>query len=347
MILFIVILFAVCCFGMRFSSFHQDYSSLQTTTAIKGVFAILIVFPHLKGYITLDPGVFSDRSYNSILSFFGQLVVSVYFFYSGYGIFESVRRKKGYSKFFFRNRILRVLIHFDIAVFLFLIVQTILGNKFEPSNYLLCWCGWQSIGNSNWFIFDLLVVYLLTWGVLLIQEKRSSKPYEAAILISIACSIFYLMLRYAKGGQYWWYDTLLTFPAGMWFSCLQNTATFQRIMDKKWTRYLVIILSLLLFLGWRVHFGIDYLGICSIIFAFALTMGGVWVKIGNPVLAWCGKFCFPIYILQRLPMIVLSHLGINQNKIVFSGCVIACTLLLAWGFSYLTNAVDTKLIKKQ
>ena len=49
------------------------------------------------------------------------------------------------------------------------------------------------------------------------------------------------------------------------------------------------------------------------------------IKIGNPVLSWLGKHTFEIYILQRLPMIALSEISINQY-VYFFICVVVTSL---------------------
>ena len=147
MALFLLLLFIVSCFGMKFSSFHKDYMSISATTAVKGFFAVIILLAHSRQYITLDAGI-SDRAFGFTMRYLEQLMVAAYFFYSGFGIAESARRKEGYARGFFKRRILKTLLHFDLAVLLFLILQTLLGNHFETSRYLLCWIGWENLGNS-------------------------------------------------------------------------------------------------------------------------------------------------------------------------------------------------------
>ena len=68
--------------------------------------------------------------------------------------------------------------------------------------------------------------------------------------------------------------------------------------------------------------------------------------IGNPVLQWLGKNVFPLYILQRLPMLVLAHFGLNQNIALFMVLSLIFTLLLAWGFSACMNIIDKKLFAR-
>lgn len=55
---------------------------------------------------------------------------------------------------------------------------------------------------------------------------------------------------------------------------------------------------------------------------------------------------FAYIILQRLPMNFLSHFGMNiYNPYLFAAISIVSTLLLAWGFTLLTNLLDRHVLK--
>lgn len=337
MALFLLVLLAVSCFGMKFSSFHQDYLSIKTTTAIKGIFACLILLSHTKSYITLGPD-FMDHVFRFTMKYLKQLIVVVYFFYSGYGIMQSVKNKEGYIHGFFKKRFLKTLIHFDLAVFLFLILQFILGNRFELADYIGCWIGWRSIGNSCWFIFVILSLYLITYLSFLGWERFSSSTWLPTITITILSAGLWLFLRLIKQ-DYWWYDTIAAFPAGMWFTLLMNKKTVGSI---RYNLFLTIAI-VALFLFWRHFMGIDIYGICAVIFCFVIVSLSLWVKLDNPALQWLGKHSFSIYMLQRIPMIIFSWLGLQTNKFLFTTLIIISALLLSWVFTKLTNMLDNKL----
>lgn len=74
--------------------------------------------------------------------------------------------------------------------------------------------------------------------------------------------------------------------------------------------------------------GNDIYGLTASLFCCFVTLAVSLVTLGNPVLAWLGKNAFTIYIIQRLPMIVLSSAGINQIPVLFVMLSLALTLLL-------------------
>lgn len=338
MILFLIILLVVSCYGMKFSSFHRDYMSIPSTTAIKGVFAIIILLSHAKAYISLGPGI-ADRAFGFTMRYLDQLMVAVYFFYSGYGILESAKKKKGYADRFFKKRFLKTWLHFALAVLLFLILQGLLGNRFETLDYALCWTGWRSIGNSNWFMFVILALYLASYLILLLQKRVVLPGWAFALLASLLTAALWALLFHYKPGEHWWYDTMVAFPAGMWFSLLKEKAKTPSLVP----HILITFAVLAGFALWRHFIGIDVIGVCTVLFALAVTVFSTWVKLDNPLLQWLGKHCFSLYILQRIPMILLSHFGWQDHNIHFTAVSIVLALLLAWGFTALTDSIDKKL----
>ena len=83
MTFFVGLLFLLCFYGINYSAFQDDYLSVPKTTSIKGLFAVLILLSHVRGY-----GVFTSGTDlgSTVLTILGQMIVVMYFFYSGYGI---------------------------------------------------------------------------------------------------------------------------------------------------------------------------------------------------------------------------------------------------------------------
>lgn len=51
----LIAFFIICFYGVSIKSQHKDYLSYESTTCIKGIFAILILFSHSKGYLLPPP----------------------------------------------------------------------------------------------------------------------------------------------------------------------------------------------------------------------------------------------------------------------------------------------------
>lgn len=185
MIVFFIILFFVSLYGVKFSPYNKDYFSRESTNSVKGILAIAILLYHMPGYISYPDNLFNN-TYDIILRFLGQLVVAPYFFFSGFGIMETIKRNPNYSKTFPKKSILRTLLHFDIAVLIYLAASIIMNAHFRMNQYILCWIGWESIegghsGNTNWFVFVILVQYVLTYISILVRREEKWTWYGKSV----------------------------------------------------------------------------------------------------------------------------------------------------------------------
>lgn len=354
--LLILLLLLVTIYGAKVSvSGHEDYIGRGQTDSIKGIFAVIILFSHMRNYLP-EPGE-HDRIYYSVLDAIGQLMVVMFMLYSGYGVMESLKcNRKKYLSTFITHRLLKVWLMFAIAVFLFLILDLALGANYGAKNYALCWIGWESIGNSNWFVFDILILYLLTYTTLRIADSQGWDLKKCAIGVFASVILFDLFLRTA-GKESYWYDTIVAYPLGMFYSLYkkqieEHTRGWRRvvwllIMAGLYAIFNYVSLSDLLQAngGLKMINHLVYI-FTSSFFALALVLATMTLKLDNKALRWLGVNAFAIYVLQRLAMILCTHFGLNDNALVFSAIVIPSTLIIAALFTAGTNHLNSSLFKK-
>ncbi len=340
----VAVLFAlICIFRIKFSKHHCDYMSFGQTEAVKGIFAVFILLSHLRQYIA---GVFAADYYVVVfLTHLGQLMVAMFFFYSGFGIMQSHAKKPNYAKGFFKNRIVKTLLHFDLAVLLYLVLSLVLGEKYAPGDYLFSWIGWTSLGNSNWFVFVMLCLYCAAWLSLEIYEKWKPKNnFPTVPVLCTGVSILLWILLRISGKDSFWYNTLLCFPAGMWFSVYKNA--LDRIVQKN------IFLRLSCIAGVFALFAIFYFmgnqvaySLCACLFCLLIVLVTMNVKVDNPILRWLGKHSFEIYIIQRFPMILFTRLGLSRMPFLFLLLSVVAAGVLAIGLKQAYTLLDKRLIK--
>ncbi len=340
MIVFPLALAAICLYKIKFSSFHSDYMSIPVTSSVKGAFAVMILFSHLRNYIVLSDGL-GDRLFAFFLNLFGQLMVTMFFFYSGFGIMESFQKKENYHRGFLKKRALKILVHFDIAVLLFAAVGLLVGKIYPWQNYAFSLIGWESIGNSNWFIFVILALYLITFPSMLLAKRSGRQNGKVLLLwVTLFCVALWVPLFLLKGDV--WCNTLLCYPTGMLFSLIKPW--FDGVIQRSKLSYCGITGFLAVaFLGlYLLKRSVVVYSVVACLFVLLFTALTAKVKIDNGILRWLGKHAFSIYILQRLPMILLRHWGLSGNILLFSALSLVATLLLAAGFQKLTDFVDKK-----
>ena len=317
--------------------------SISTTQSIKGFFVITVFFSHFCSYVTLDK--WYDTPMQAYCHWLGQLMVVPFFFYSGYGIFESVQ-KKGlpYIKSFPTKRILKTLFHFDLAVFLFVIYDVFFApERLSAIKVFLSLFAWESIGNSNWFIFAIICAYLFCYlGLLLFKKNR----FKAMLLTTILCLLYIAVISKIK--DTYWVDSILAFPLGCAVS-LWKKEILSKLDWKRWIFYSII--SVLFLISAKKCLFPNYF-LCSQIALVALSalilLLPMRISFNSPMLSYCGTYVFDIYILQRLPMNFGKYLHWNEQNvyIYFAFCLLS-TLLIAILFHKLTNKLDSLVFKER
>jgi hypothetical protein len=148
---------------------------------------------------------------------------------------ESIKKKgEDYVALIPRKRILTVLLNFDIAVLVYVILAWLLANEMSIGKILLSFVGWESVGNSNWYIFVIILAYLITYVSFVCSKNKRISTYTVCSLLFLAM----LVLSVFKGN--WWYDTILCFGAGLLYS--QHKVVAESFARKHYVLSLTIVL---------------------------------------------------------------------------------------------------------
>lgn len=345
-ILYFIIL--VCAlWGIRLRSPADSEAALTAnqTTMIKGIFVLLVFASHIGQYLALDvsDGILT-HIYLFIRSKLGQLIVVPFLFYSGYGIRCSLEKKGAmYLRSFPKKRILKTYLHTALILVLFWITQLVLGNSYSVGKCISAFLLWDSFGNSNWYIFVILLLYFVTW---LSFRWTKRHPGVSILLCTGFVLIFFLVLYRLK--ESWWYNTMLVYCFGLSYPDLKRT--LHRLWDDHaaaWWSFLFGTAAAALVLT-LVHLSPFWDGfrenIRAILLMLFLNCFLTKVRLGNRLLHWLGSHVFECYLLQRIPMIVFSRLGLPQHSVLlFVLLCAAITLLLAILFRRIFAALDKKL----
>lgn len=346
MIYVLIVLFLLIFAGADFAkngSFHADYCSKNATTAINGIFVVLVFLRHFSQYVEFTAA--SDLPWAELDAYLGQLIVVSFLFYSGYGIFYSVEKKgTPYVKKMFTGRFLRVLLHFDICVLLFAVTDIVLGKALTVKDVLLALTSWGSIGNSNWYITAILVLYLFTIFSFLCFRKQ---PVPALLMMTLLTVLFVFVNIKLERPAYT-YNTVIVYPLGMWFAYLQPY--FDKMLQKNSIFYSIAVFLCTLAFVWvfqnRFH-GIEFYTIWVCAFTGLIVLASMKIKVTNPVLLFLGRHVFSIYILQRIPMMIFDACGFGKKPVQLFLVSFAATIVLALIFDKLMEKLDAVLFRQR
>lgn len=343
MIFFLLLIAAIIIKGISVSSaneFNKEYLSIENTKAVKGIFTLLIILSHSTQYISAT-GEY-DKPYVAFGGFLGQMIVAMFMFYSGYGIVEAIA-KKGFSyvKTMPTKRILRVLINFDFAVIIFLVLKLALGQQVDFSKLLPSLIAWENIGNSNWYIFAILVLYLLCFISYLfvgVSKRKWVLVVSTAVFTILTIGAVFAEMKIGK--QSWFYNTMILFPLGCWYSVLKPY--IEKLVMKNDIIYAlistVVVGGALYFKNSLGSYGIEGYSAWGIAFTLMIVLFTMKFNINSKILLWFGDHVFSVYMLQRVPMIILHHFGFSQShKYMFIVITVVATIVIAQVFDGLTS----------
>lgn len=325
------LLFAIF-MGLRNGRNSVSYTSFECTQSVKGIFVLIVFFSHFRTYPPVVPAW--DQSIIWLCNLLSQKMVAIFLFLSGYGIYESIKKKGiAYIEQFPQKRILKVLAQFDLAVLCSLLLGLFLGETFSLKKIFLSLIAWENLGNSNWFIFAILCAYLFVYISFKFFSKSNIKAVVTVVLLSLA--YIYLISRFKE--VYWW-NTMLCFSTGMLFSCLKDK--FEIILERHFLLVLILLGVFILFANHSYFMDCLFFRLMdSVCFCIFLMVFVFKFPLHSSVLGALGKLVFPIYILQRIPMILFKYFGWSSNYMLYLVLCFVMTVLLAFVFDKITQKI--------
>ena len=234
---------------------------------------------------------------------------------------------------------------FFLAWIIFFTISFIVKADYDVKRYILSIFGIVSIGNSNWYVVIILVLYFTTYlAFTFIKNER-----DALIANSVLIILLILILRKFDIDSCWW-NTIPAYGFGLIYSYFKP-----RILNlykkHKASRWILFIISIALtaafglFSSMTGSINLHYGMVISFCMIFACFMS--LFKATNKITMVLGKYCFWIYILQRIPMLIFHNVPVIRDKlyVYFLLCVVV-TGVLAFEMDKLFNVLWKLLNKK-
>jgi len=348
----IIFLLAFKNLKFRFSVPHDAYLSQETAKQVRGLFTILIFFSHYVSYFTKHNIGKYDSIYMDIRVHLDQAIVVPYLFYSGYGMTVSFLKKgRTYIKSVIRYRIPRVFLSMVAAVTLFLILKIFRGEEINRHQILMSYIFWDSLGNSNWYIFGILGEYFIFFIAFLLGKNTSKGSlFSRLTTITVMTCAFVLWIK-SQGKESWWYNTLIMFPVGCWYAVFAKR--IGRAVQQSHTTYLKTVIMLSISYCFTFFYrsqGLIWYSLWIIAFMGLVLLITMKFEFNSSVFRFFGSHVFSTYILQRIPMIILTWIGWMNNMPYLSFWIaLLCTCLIAVVFDKGTHVIfrRTELLPRQ
>ena len=341
------ILFIILCFITSINinikganEFFVDYMDIVNTNQIKGIFVWMIILKHYKSYYKTK-----IYTYIKILNFIGQKVVSMFFFYSSFGIYESIKKKGiNYIKTL-PKKIMIIFIKSQLILLIFLLCNYILGIKVKLKIYLLSMIFKKNIGNSYWFAFTILSLYFYTFISFL--TLKNERIFLIGIIIVNIISIFhiYLVYNFYYPKSMFSVDNILAFNIGFYYSLLKEY--LDKIILKNDILYFGILSFTILIFHINKQSSVLTVSNKNAIFCLVVILISMKVRFKNNFLQLLSSHSYSIYLLQRVVMrfVYYKHY-FEKNEIIRFFFEFIVIILISILFDKYTSFID-KFFKRE
>ena len=325
---FILLIFILLFIGniviMPENRFNEHAFSKQQTTNINGIFVMLVFMSHASQYLDMTGD--SHQIYKSFQNYLGQGVVAPFLVYSGFGIMEGIKKRGINYINSIPHKFLKLLLYFNAALLFYFVLNLFIKRSYPIKHTLLALTSWTSIGNSNWYITAILLLYIIVF----ISFKIWKHNYLLAITTTFILTIGTVYIQILLDRPGYTYNTMICFSIGLFYSY------FKPSIDRFLKSDLIFFITLFIIfiissktLFPRYASGIEVYTIWITTFTVLLLLITQKVQLNNSFLEFLGKKVFTIYILQRIPMTILAHYGVDDHYVIFFIISFIGTVILA------------------
>ncbi|AAK79370.1 MULTISPECIES: acyltransferase family protein [Clostridium] len=316
-------------------SYNHEFLSKKSTDCIKGLSILVIILHHIS--LRMQPVGFMG-----IYTCLGHLAVSMFLFFSGYGLMVSKLKKKNYFKGFFSKRLSKVYLPFVIINAITIILTSLIfGTKFNLKDIIFYLSGLSLIDSTQWFVIAILVFYLCFY----VCFKFLSTNLAQHILLFLTFVYFFAMIF--MGFREWWYNTAFCFPLGVYAAINYDALT--KFLEKHYVKTLIIALIAFTFFFFLAHMLPSaimplYQTIASIIFVYLVLLFLFKFRLSSKPLLFLGNIAYEIYLVHmKILVAFFSFIGARGSYIVYLYLILV--IIVAFCFNKLFNLNKNKKVK--
>ena len=329
--------------------FNEEFLSREQTKYMHGLLAVCIFLHHASQkscaywhrpeVIVHGLDVFVDMGY---------LLVAVFMFFSGFGLYKSYMTKPDYLKGFIRNRILPVMLTSAFVAWIFIPVRICMGEKLDPVRMVAYITGAMLANQNGWYPITIVLFYFVFW----LSFRFCKNKNTAIVIITVFVFIYTLIGTIVPHNNWWlqgewWYNSVHLFWIGLIVAKNEEKVTAH--LKRHYVTYMVIGGMLLLVLpvvvkicsGFFSYYYMEgvrglykkpglffnMLGrrwvtllsqmLCSLNFTLVFVMINLKVKIGNPALKFMGMISLEFYLVHGMFVEMFGYDWLEVTKSVY------------------------------
>lgn len=311
MVVIACLLFAILFFMKRDDCAGNDYLSMSKTFSVRGIMAVAICFSHV---LSKTNGFYIHR-------FLFPATVSIFFFYSGYGLMHQMllgskeNGKNHYFDHFFVKRLSRIVISSILIRFVILVFDWKTLPNYELGTIVdVLWTG-------MWFTKVIIIFYIGFW--LFFRKKCNS--YKVPLLSFLLLILVFIVVCRCMGLPSYWYGNSFAFLLGLiWAAYRGNIDKMLECAKNYVYTFGIVVLCLcgsstIIILVEQNIISIHGPGMLAA-FLIGITYPILWnlimmrLDFRNSLWEKVGKISFEMYIAEGIGRRILLNMALDSGK---------------------------------
>lgn len=333
LLLLLFILLIACGVRRETPGEREDFLSPSGSASVRGAVAAAVVLHHLSKEVAI-PSV--------LLPFMpiGYLAVTLFYFYSGYGLCRQMEQRPDYLKRFYRSRLPKLLIPFWGINLLYAAWEWGAGIQHTPLEWIISILGIRLFNEDAWYVLSLVILYVafhICYSRLERKRAEIAMGVVTAVYIVVCMATDQGMWRFVSVGGFWL--GLLYAHYSDKIQKLLNRGRTAIWCAKGWAACFVCGIAFQALAYFRLVYPVLEQE-CSIL-ASGLLLCVFWrwmpqIRFGNRALSLLGKISYELYLIHRLFFQIFHHPAIAvENDALFSVLCSGCAVLTALGLHWL------------
>lgn len=326
---------------------NEEYVSVTTGKAMRGIFAIVVILHHLTQYTV---GGHAFRYFANA----GFLAVGIFFFFSGYGLQKKYSMDTSYEDGFLLKRIPSVFIPYLVATFVYWGGYALVGAGSSFPYMLSSIFSSHTMVANGWYVINILVFYVFFYLLMRICKRRQGLMVAGGIIFAFLWSFFCIKMELGI----WWYNATLCIGVGMFWAAYEGQI-LEKVKNHATAVCIFATAAFLISFHFLGSIGSFFPGLYVLaervvgIFFILMVLGcSMKFKVGNKVLYFIGTISYELYLIHGLWIYWFKNGAFPiENELLLVGmvflCAIASAVVLHKISGYFVTAFKKLLIKQK
>ena len=340
--------------GMGRGKWNEDYTSLEQTKQLLGASALGVALHHMaqKTCAPWHPAAYMEHGLDVFLNM-GYMLVGVFLFCSGLGLYRSYKTKPDYLKGFLRRRILPLVIAFYMSEAIYTVIRLAMGEKMDAMTVLWYLSGLHMANFNAWYVIVIPFFYAAFRAAFRACGREGTAIF-CVFLFALAYTVMGACVEHQNDwwmrGE-WWYNSIMLFPLGLLFGRYEARVT--AFLKKGYLLWLPLSFAAIFLLLWQSEWlnanawgfydamnnpmrvphrlmsaAFQWLvATAYTAFCFLLMMK---VRLGNRALKWLGGATLEFYLMHGIFVELFGYnfLDISNSLIYIRSVPLYCAAVL-------------------